>query len=163
MDAHRLPPERFEAGRIRLRAVAYQLLGSLTDADDAVQEGWLRASAADISQVGNLDGWLTTIVARISLNMLRARRSRREEPLLPHLPDPVISAPDALTPEDEALLVDEVGLALLILLDTLAPAERVAFVLHDLFAMPYDEIARIADRSLAATRKLASRARTRVR
>ena len=155
--------ERFQAHHARLRAVAYQMLGSLSEADDAVQEAWLRVSRAGTGGVDNLGGWLTTVVARVCLDMLRSRAARREEPLGVHLPDPVISQPDVLDPEQEALLADAVGLALLVVLDTLAPAERLAFVLHDTFAVPFEEIAAILGRSPAATRQLASRARRRVR
>jgi RNA polymerase sigma factor (sigma-70 family) len=143
--------------------VAYQMLGSLSEADDAVQEAWLRVSRAGTGGVDNLGGWLTTVVARVCLDMLRSRAARREEPLGVHLPDPVISQPDVLDPEQEALLAEGVGLALLVVLDTLAPAERLAFVLHDSFAVPFEEIAAILGRSPAATRQLASRARRRVR
>ncbi len=153
---------RFEEHRMRLRAVAYRMLGSLSEADDAVQESWMRLSGAEARDVENLGAWLTTVVARISLNMLRARRSRREDPLGPHLPEPIIDRPDRTDPEHEALLADSVGLALLVVLDTLGPAERLAFVLHDIFAVPFDEIAPIVDRSPDAARQLASRARRRV-
>src|SRR5215216_2941743 len=155
--------ERFQAHQPRLRAVAYQMLGSLSEADDAVQDAWLRVSRAGTGGVDNLGGWLTTVVARVCLDMLRSRAARREEPLGVHLPDPVISQPDVLDPEQEALLAEGVGLALLVVLDTLAPAERLAFVLHDTFAVPFEEIAAILGRSPAATRQLASRARRRVR
>jgi RNA polymerase sigma factor (sigma-70 family) len=155
--------ERFQAHHTRLRAVAYQMLGSLSEADDAVQEAWLRVSRAGTGGVDNLGGWLTTVVARVCLDMLRSRAARREEPLGVHLPDPIISQPDVLDPEQEALLADAVGLALLVVLDTLAPAERLALVLHDSFAVPFEEIAAILGRSPAATRQLASRARRRVR
>jgi RNA polymerase sigma factor (sigma-70 family) len=154
--------ERFEAHRLQLRAVAYRMLGSLTEADDAVQEAWLRLSRADTSGVENLGGWLTTVVARVCLDTLRARSSRREQPLGVHLPDPILSRVDGLDPEQQALLAEGVGLALLVVLDTLAPAERLAFVLHDTFAVPFEEIAAIVGRSPAATRQLASRARRRV-
>ena len=150
---------RFEADRARLRAVAYRMLGSLTEADDAVQEAWLRLSRAD--GVDNISGWLTTVVARICLDLLRARAARREEPLRAPLPDPVIG--DAADPEREAMLADSVGLALLVVLDTLTPAERLAFVLHDMFAIPYEEIAPVVGRTATAARQLASRARRRVR
>jgi RNA polymerase sigma factor (sigma-70 family) len=153
--------QHFETYRPRLRAVAYRMLGSLTEADDAVQECWLRLRRADAQEVGNLGGWLTTVVARICLDALRARRLRREEPLDMRLPEPVVSG-DALDPEQEALLADAVGLALLVVLDTLAPAERLAFVLHDMFDVPFDEIAAVLGRSAPATRQLASRARRRV-
>jgi RNA polymerase sigma factor (sigma-70 family) len=155
--------ERFEANRSRLRAVAYRMLGSLSEADDAVQEAWLRLSRSDTSRVENLGGWLTTVVARVCLDMLRSRTARREEPLGMHLPDPIVSREDGMDPGQEALLADSVGLALLVVLDTLAPAERLAFVLHDMFDLPFDEIARIVGRSPTAARQLASRARRRVR
>ena len=154
--------ERFETHRTHLRAVAYRMLGSLTEADDAVQESWLRLSRSDTSDVGNLGGWLTTVVARVSLDMLRSRKSRREEPWDVFVPDPIISREDGADPEQQALLADSVGLALLVVLDTLAPAERLAFVLRDMFAVPFEEIAPIVGRSEAATRQLASRARRRV-
>jgi RNA polymerase sigma factor (sigma-70 family) len=153
---------RFEEQRPRLRAVAYRMLGSLSEADDAVQDTWLRLSRADTSDVENLDGWLTTVVARVSLNMLRSRRTRREEPWRPHIPEPIVDRADGVDPEHEALLADSVGLALLVVLETLSPAERLAFVLHDMFAVPFDEIAQIVDRSPAAARQLASRARRRI-
>ena len=156
--------ERFEEHRPHLRAVAYRMLGSLGDADDAVQEAWLRLSRSDARAVENLGGWLTTVVARVCLNTLRARAARREEPLDDaHVPEPIVSREDGVGPEQEALLADSVGLALLVVLDTLAPAERLAFVLHDMFAVPFDEIAPIVGRSPAAARQLASRARRRVR
>jgi RNA polymerase sigma factor (sigma-70 family) len=155
--------EGFEEQRSHLRAVAFRMLGSLSEADDAVQDAWLRVSLADTSVVENLGGWLTTIVARVCLNMLRARRVRREESLEVHLPDPVISPMGELGPESEALLADSVGLALLVVLDALAPAERLAFVLHDMFDLPFEEIAPMVGRSPAAARQLASRARRRVR
>jgi RNA polymerase sigma factor (sigma-70 family) len=163
MDERDRLARRFEAHRSHLRAVAYQMLGSLSEADDAVQEAWLRLGRADASAVGNLGGWLTTVVARVCLDMLRARTARREEPLGPHLPDPVVGGEDGLGPEQEALLAEGVGLALLVVLDTLTPAERLAFVLHDLFAVPFEEVAAILGRSGAAARQLASRARRRVR
>src|SRR5881392_2253274 len=162
MDAQQWLAERFEQHRARLRAVAYRMLGSLGEADDAVQEAWLRLSRAGATDVENLGGWLTTVVARVSLNMLRSRRSRREQPLGPHLPEPIIDRADGTDPEHEALLADSVGLALLVVLETLSPAERLAFVLHDVFAVPFDEIAPIVERSPEATRQLASRARRRV-
>jgi RNA polymerase sigma-70 factor (ECF subfamily) len=155
--------ERFEEHRLHLQSVAYRMLGSLTEADDAVQEAWLRLSRAGADDVQNLGGWLTTVVARVCLNMLRARKVRREESFDGHLPDPVISPDGELQPETEALLADSVGLALLVVLDTLTPAERLAFVLHDTFAFPFDEIARMIDRTPEAVRQLASRARRRVR
>jgi RNA polymerase sigma factor (sigma-70 family) len=154
--------ERFEEHRTRLRAVAYRMLGSLSEADDAVQEAWLRLSRTDASQVENLGGWLTTVVARVSLNMLRSRSVRREEPIGVHIPDPIVDRVDGTDPEHEALLADSVGLALLIVLETLSPSERLAFVLHDIFAVPFDEIAPIIERSPEAARQLASRARRRV-
>jgi RNA polymerase sigma factor (sigma-70 family) len=155
--------ERFEQHRPRLRAVSYRMLGSLSEADDAVQEAWLRLSGADANRVDDLGAWLTTVVSRICLNVLRSRAARREESIGPHLPDPVVSAVDAVDPEDEALIADSVGLALLIVLDTLTPAERLAFVLHDVFDVPFDRIASIIDRSEPAARQLASRARRRLR
>jgi RNA polymerase sigma-70 factor (ECF subfamily) len=154
--------ERFEEHRTRLRAVAYRMLGSLSEADDAVQESWLRLNRVDAGSVENLAAWLTTVVARVCLNMLRARESRREEPLGVHIPDPIISRADGGDPEHEALLGDAVGLALLVVLDALTPAERLAFVLHDMFAVPFEEIAPMIERSPEATRQLASRARRRV-
>ncbi len=162
MDEKELLAERFEAGRGHLRAVAYRMLGSLSEADDAVQEAWLRLNRSDVSEVGNLGGWLTTVVARVCLDMLRSRTSRREDPLDVGVPDPVVSLAGAIDPEQEALLSDSVGLALLVVLQTLEPAERLAFVLHDMFAVPYDEIAPIVGRSAGAARQLASRARRRV-
>jgi RNA polymerase sigma factor (sigma-70 family) len=155
--------ERFEEQRTRLRAVAYRMLGSLPEADDAVQDAWVRVSRAGVDEVENLNGWLTTIVARVCLNMLRSRRLRREESLDGHLPDPVISLEGELRPDEEALLADSVGLALQVVLDSLAPAERLAFVLHDMFELPFDEIAPMVGRSPAAARQLASRARRRVK
>jgi RNA polymerase sigma factor (sigma-70 family) len=154
--------ERFQAHRPRLRAVAYRLLGSASEADDAVQGAWLRLDRADTNGVRNLGGWLTTLVARECLDLLRARRSRREEPVGVHLPDPLVGAQDGLDPEQQALLAEGVGLALLVVLDTLAPAERLAFVLHDMFAISFEEIAPIVGRSPTAARQLASRARRRV-
>ena len=151
--------ERFEGQRGRLRAVAYRMLGSATEADDAVQEAWLRLDRADTSGVENLDGWLTTVVARVCLNMLRSRETRREQSLDVRPTDPA----DDADPEQDAVLADSVGLALLVVLDTLAPAERLAFVLHDMFAVPFDEIAPMIDRTPTAARQLASRARRRVR
>jgi RNA polymerase sigma-70 factor (ECF subfamily) len=162
MDSQEWLAQGFEANRAHLRAVAYRMLGSPSEADDAVQEAWLRLSRSDTSGVENLGGWLTTVVARVCLNMLAARSSRREEPLGVHLPDPVGGPEDGIDPEQEALLADSVGPALLVVLDTLTPAERLAFVLHDLFAVPFDEIAAILGRSPAAARQLASRARRRV-
>lgn len=154
---------RFEANRAQLRAVAYRMLGSRSDADDAVQEAWVRLSRADTGAINNLDGWLTTVVARVSLDMLRSRKSRREEPLDAHVPDLVLSREDQSEPEHQALLAESVGLALLVVLETLGPEERLAFVLHDMFGVPFDEIAAIVGRSRAAAYQLASRARRRVR
>jgi RNA polymerase sigma-70 factor, ECF subfamily len=154
--------ERFEENRAHLRAVAYRMLGSLSEADDAVQEAWLRLSGSDTSGIENLRGWLTTVIARLCLDSLRSRTSRREEPLEARVPDPIIDRKGTVDPEQEALLADSVGLALLVVLQKLAPAERLALVLHDMFGMPFDEIAPILGRSPAATRQLASRARRRV-
>jgi RNA polymerase sigma-70 factor (ECF subfamily) len=162
MDEQDWLAQQFEANRTHLRAVAYRMLGSLSDADDAVQESWLRLSRRGTGGVENLGGWLTTIVARVSLDMLRSRRSRREEPLGERLPDPIVGPAEGTDPEHEALLADSVGLALLVVLETLPPTERLAFVLHDMFAMPFDEIAPLVDRSPEAARQLASRARRRV-
>jgi len=153
--------EEFERNRQHLQAVAYRMLGSATEADDAVQEAWLRLSRSDTGAVANLGGWLTTVVARVCLDMLRSRRARREEYVGSWLPEPVVTIENG--PEDEAVLADSVGLALLVVLDTLTPAERLEFVLHDMFGMPFDEIAPIVERSETATRQLASRARRRVR
>ena len=163
MDERDWLAERFEDHRVHLRAVAYRMLGSLSEADDAVQEAWLRLSRSDTRAIENLGGWLTTVVARVSLNVLRSRKSRREESLGVHVPEPIVSRKDGIDPEHEALLADSVGLALLVVLDMLAPAERLAFVLHDMFAVPFDEIAPIVGRSPTAARQLASRARRRVR
>jgi RNA polymerase sigma-70 factor (ECF subfamily) len=154
--------ERFEANRSHLRGVAFRMLGSLTEADDAVQEAWIRLSRTDTSDVENLRAWLTTVVGRVCLNMLRSRTTRRESSLETHLPDPIVSPEDGMDPEQEALLGDSVGLAMLVVLDSLAPAERVAFVLHDVFGVPFDEIAPIVGRNPTAARQLASRARRRV-
>jgi RNA polymerase sigma factor (sigma-70 family) len=155
--------ERFQEQRPHLRAVAYRLLGSLSEADDALQEAWLRLSRADTSKVDNLGGWLTIVVARVCLNLLRSRRSRREEPLDVRLPDPIVSREDGLDPEQQALVAEGVGLALLVVLERLTPAERLALVLHDSFGVPFEEIASILGRSPVAARQLASRARRRVR
>jgi len=162
MDERDDRSERFEEHRAHLRAVAYRMLGSLSEADDAVQEAWIRFDRTDTSGVENLAGWLTTVVSRVSLNILRSRRTRREDPLGPHMPDVILDRPGGTDPEHEALLADSVGVALLVVLDTLSAAERLAFVLHDIFAVPFDEIAPIVERSPAATRQLASRARRRV-
>jgi RNA polymerase sigma-70 factor (ECF subfamily) len=163
MDEQQWLAERFEAHRARLEAVAYRMLGSVDDADDAVSEAWVRVSRAGTEDVENLGGWLTTIVGRVCLNMLRARNLRREEPLDVHVPDPVLSPSAEPDPAEEALLADSVSLALLVVLDTLNPPERLAFVLHDLFDLPFEEIAPLVDRTPAATRQLASRARRRVK
>ncbi len=163
MDEHDWLAEQFEAERPHLQAVAYRMLGSLSEADDAVQESWLHLSRSDRSSVKNLGGWLTTVVARVCLNMLHSRNARREESLEASVPAPITREPGGIDPEQEALLAESVGRALLVVLDTLSPAERLAFVLHDIFAMPFDEIARVVERSEAATRQLASRARRRVR
>src|SRR5713101_8375050 len=163
MDERDWLAERFEENRPHLRAVAYRVLGSVSEADDAVQETWLRLSRSGADEVENLGGWLTTIVARVCLNMLRSRNTRREDSFGVHVPDPVISADGELQPEEEALLADSVGLALLVVLDTLSPAERLAFVLHDMFELPFEEIAPMVGRTPAAARQLASRARRRVK
>src|SRR5215472_4801914 len=163
MNKHEWLAEQFEANRTHLQAVAYRMLGSLSEADDAVQESWLRLSRSDTTGIENLGGWLTTVVARICLDMLRSRNSRREESLEAAVSESIESREEGIDPEQEVLLADSVGLALLVVLDTLAPAERLAFVLHDIFAMPFDEIAPIVERSETATRQLASRARRRVR
>jgi len=163
MDQQEWIARQFEDHRPHLRAVAYRMLGSLSEADDAVQEAWLRLNRSDAAAIENLDGWLTTVVARISLNMLRSRKARREEPLDGGLPDPLVDRADGIDPEHEALLADSVGLALLVVLETLSPSERLAFVLHDIFAVPFDHIAPMVDRSPEAARQLASRARRRVR
>jgi RNA polymerase sigma-70 factor (ECF subfamily) len=162
MEEHDWLAERFEEHRTRLRAVAYRMLGSLSEADDAVQEAWLRLNRSDAGDIEHLGAWLTTVVGRVSLNMLRSRRVRREEPLGVQLPEPIVDRADGTDPEHEALLADSVGLALLVVLEMLTPAERLAFVLHDMFAVPFDEIAPIVGRSPEATRQLASRARRRV-
>ena len=162
MDEREWLGERFEEHRPHLRGVAYRMLGSLSEADDAVQEAWLRLNRTDASGLENLGAWLTTVVARISLNMLRSRKAR-EEAFPGRLPDPLVDRADGIDPEHEALLADSVGLALLVVLETLSPPERLAFVLHDIFAVPFDEIAPIVDRSPEAARQLASRARRRVR
>src|SRR5215212_3250859 len=167
MGEHDRLAERFETDRGHLRAVAYRMLASLSEADDAVQEAWLRLDRSDTTEIENLGGWLTTVVGRVCLDMLRSRKSRREEPLGEPLgarfPDPIVGRQGGIDPEHEALLSDSVGLALLVVLETLSPAERLAFVLHDVFAVPFGEIAQMIDRSPEATRQLASRARRRVR
>ena len=163
MDENQWLADRFEEHRAHLRAVAYRMLGSLAEADDAVQDTWLRLSGAGAGEVVNLRGWLTTVTARVCLNMLRSRNLRREEALGVHVPDPVLSVAGELQPEEEALLADSVGLALQVVLDTLGPAERLAFVLHDMFGLPFEEIAPMVSRTPAAARQLASRARRRVK
>ncbi len=162
MVANEWLADRFEEHRNRLRAVAYRMLGSVAESDDAVQDAWLRLSRCDANQIENLGGWLTTVVARVCLNMLRSRKTRGEEPFSAHVPDPVISASEKFQPDQEVLLADSVGLALLVVLDALSPAERLAFVLHDMFGLPFGEIAPIVGRSPADARQLASRARRRV-
>jgi RNA polymerase sigma factor (sigma-70 family) len=163
MEEREYLAERFEEHRTHLRAVAYRMLGSLSEVDDAVQEAWLRLSRTDTTSIDNLGGWLTTVVARVCLDMLRSRQSRREEPFTPDAPEPVAIGTQGSSPEHEALLADSVGLALLVVLDRLAPAERLTFVLHDMFGVPFEEIATIVGRSPEAARQLASRARRRVR
>jgi RNA polymerase sigma factor (sigma-70 family) len=162
MNDHDWLAERFQENRPHLRAVAYRMLGSLSEADDAIQESWLRLSRTNAEGIENLEGWLTTVVARVSLNMLRSRQTRREEPLGARLPDPIVSRAGSVDPEQAVILADSVGLALLVILETLEPDERLAFVLHDMFAMPFDEIAPIVGRTPTAARQLASRARRRV-
>src|SRR5215813_4129378 len=162
MDERDWLTEQFELNRTHLRAVAYRMLGSVSDADEAVQETWLRLSRSEVGDVENLRGWLTTVTARVCLNMLRSRQLRREAPLSAHVPEPIISRESGGDPEHQALTADSVGLALLIVLETLAPAERLAFVLHDMFAVPFEDIAPIVARSPAAARQLASRGRRRV-
>jgi RNA polymerase sigma factor (sigma-70 family) len=162
VDEHDWLAQRFEEHRTHLKAVAYRMLGSPSEADDALQEAWLRISRSDTSGVENLGGWLTTIVGRVCLDMLRSRSSRREQPLGVHVPDPIVSRQDGIDPEHEAVLADSLGLSLLVVLQTLTPAERLAFVLHDMFAVPFEEIAPIVGRSEVAARQLASRARRRV-
>jgi RNA polymerase sigma-70 factor (ECF subfamily) len=163
MDERDWLAERFEAHRPRLQAVAFRMLGSTTEADDAVQEAWIRLSRSDAGEIDNLEAWLVTVVGRVALNMLRSRRARREEPFDVRLPDPIVDRADGVDPEHAALLADSVGLALLVVLETLSPSERLAFVLHDIFAVSFDEIAPIVDRSPEAARQLASRARRRIR
>ena len=163
MDERDWLGERFQEHRPRLRAVAYRILGSTSEADDAVQEAWVRLSRSNASEVDNLEAWLVTVVGRVALNMLRSRRTRREDPLDEHLPDPIVDRADGIDPEHEALLADSVGLAMLVVLETLTPAERLAYVLHDMFSVPFDEIGAILDRSPDAARQLASRGRRRIR
>jgi RNA polymerase sigma-70 factor (ECF subfamily) len=164
METHDFLLNEFEANRGHLRAVAYRMLGSLSEADDAVQETWLKVAGADTDQIGNIGGWFTTVTSRVCLNMLRSRRTRKEESLdIVHVPDPIIAPLDSADdPEGQAVLADSVSVALLVVLETLSPSERLAFVLHDLFAMPFDEVAPIVGKTPAAARKLASRARGRV-
>jgi RNA polymerase sigma factor (sigma-70 family) len=163
MDEHDWLAERFQEHRPRLRAVAYRMLGSTSEADDAVQEAWIRLSRSKAGEIDNLEAWLVTAVGRVALNMLRSRNARREEPLGAHLPDPIVDRTDGIDPEHEALLADSVGLALLVVLETLTPAERLAYVLHDMFSVPFDEIGAILGRSPDAARQLASRGRRRIR
>ena len=163
MDERDWLAERFQEHRPRLRAVAYRMLGSTSEADDAVQEAWIRLSRSNADEIDNLEAWLVTAVGRVALNMLRSRRTRREEPLDAHLPDPIVDRADGIDPEHEALLADSVGLALLVVLETLTPAERLAYVLHDMFSVPFEEIGAILDRSSDAARQLASRGRRRIR
>jgi RNA polymerase sigma factor (sigma-70 family) len=163
MDERDWLAERFQEHRPRLRAVAYRMLGSLSEADDAVQEAWIRLSRANAGEIDNLEAWFVTAVGRAALNLLRSRRTRREEPLDAHLPDPIVDRADGIDPEHQALLADSVGLALLVVLETLTPAERLAYVLHDMFSVPFDQIGAILDRSPEAARQLASRGRRRIR
>jgi RNA polymerase sigma factor (sigma-70 family) len=163
MDERDWLAERFQEHRPRLRAVAYRILGSTSEADDAVQEAWIRLSRSNAGEIDNVEAWLVTVVGRVALNMLRSRKTRREEPLGGHLPDPIVDRTDGIDPEHEALLADSVGLALLVVLETLTPAERLAYVLHDMFSVPFDEIGAILERSPDAARQLASRGRRRIR
>src|SRR5918994_4729063 len=163
MDERDWLAQRFQEHRPHLRAVAYRMLGSTSEADDALQEAWTRMSRSNASEIDNLQAWLVTVVGRVALNMLRSRKSRREEPLEAHLPDPIVDHAEGIDPEHEALLSDSVGLALLVVLETLTPAERLAFVLHDMFSVPFEEIGAIVNRSPEAARQLASRARPRLR
>ncbi len=162
MDDQADKTARFEEQRAHLRAVAYRMLGSLSEADDAVQEAWIRFNRTDTTEVENLRAWLTTVISRVALNILRSRRTRREDPLQTHMPDVILDSPGGTDPEHEALLADSVGVALLVVLETLGAAERLAFVLHDIFAVPFDEIAPIIERTPEAARQLASRARRRI-
>ena len=163
MDDRDFLAERFQEHRPRLRAVAYRMLGSTSEADDAVQEAWIRLSRSNAAEIDNLEAWLVTVVGRVALNMLRSRKRRRDEPLDAHIPDPIVDRADGVDPEHEALLADSVGLALVVVLETLTPAERLAYVLHDMFSVPFDEIGGILDRSPEAARQLASRGRRRIR
>ena len=163
MDEREWLAQRFQEHRPRLRALAYRMLGSTSEADDALQEAWIRLSRSNPAQIDNLGGWLTTVVARVALNMLRSRKTRGEQPLEAHLPEPIVDRAEGIDPEHEALLADSVGLALLVVLETLSPAERLAYVLHDMFSVPFEQIGAILDRSPEAARQLASRARRRIR
>jgi RNA polymerase sigma factor (sigma-70 family) len=163
MDERDWLAERFQEHRPRLRALAYRMLGSTSEADDALQEAWIRLSRSNAAEIDNLGGWLTTVVARVALNMLRSRKTRGEQPLEAHLPDPIVDRAEGIDPEHEALLADSVGLALLVVLETLTPAERLAYVLHDMFSVPFDQIGAILERSPEAARQLASRGRRRIR
>src|ERR671915_640437 len=163
MDERDWLAERFQEHRPRLRAVAYRMLGSTSEAEDAVQEAWIRLGRSDADEIDNLEAWLVTVVGRVALNMLRSRKTRREEPLGARLPDPIVDRADGIDPEHEALLADSVGLALLVVLETLTPAERLAYVLHDMFSVPFDEIGAILERSPDTARQLASRGRRRIR
>jgi RNA polymerase sigma factor (sigma-70 family) len=163
MDERDWLAERFEEHRLRLKAVAYRMLGSTSEAEDAVQEAWVRLNRSDADKIENLEAWLVTVVGRVALNTLRSRRTHPEVPFEEHLPDPIVDRSDGIDPEHEALLADSVGLALLVVLETLTPAERLAYVLHDMFSIPFDEIGEIVNRSPEATRQLASRARRRIR
>src|SRR5215217_7035886 len=163
MDERDWLTQRFQEHRPRLRALAYRMLGSTSEADDAVQEAWIRLSRSNAAEIDNLQAWLLTVVGRVALNMLRSRKTRGEQPLDAHLPDPIVDRAEGIDPEHEALLADSLGLALLVVLETLTPAERLAYVLHDMFSVPFDEIGAILDRSPDAARQLASRARRRIR
>jgi len=163
MDEREWLTQRFQEHRPRLRALAYRMLGSTSEADDALQEAWIRLSRSNAGQIDNLQAWLLTVVGRVALNMLRSRKTRGEQPLEAHLPDPIVDRPEGIDPEHEALLADSVGLALLVVLETLTPAERLAYVLHDMFSVPFEEIGAILERSTEAARQLASRARRRIR
>src|SRR5215203_2889103 len=163
MDERDWLAQRFQEHRPQLRALAYRMLGSTSEADDALQEAWIRLSRSNASEIDNLQAWLLTVVGRVALNMLRSRKSRREEPLDAHLPDPIVDRAEGIDPEHEALLSDSLGLALLVVLEELTPAERLAYVLHDMFSVPFDQIGTILERSPEAARQLASRARRRIR
>src|SRR5919112_3275537 len=163
MDERDWLAQRFQEHRPRLRALAYRMLGSTTEADDALQEAWIRLSRSNAGEIDNLEAWFVTVVGRVALNMLRSRNTRREEPLDAHLPDPIVDRADGIDPEHEALLADSVGLALLVVLETLTPAERLAYVLHDMFSVPFEQIGAILERSPQAARQLASRGRRRIR